>query len=85
MQKQFPEIKGNEDFGQPSFNLLFWPKVTMEFIEAINTLIMDDKIFFTRCEPLVYLADGIIFDFPVAKEFKRYESLRWYPMVFSAL
>lgn len=84
-QNEFPEIKGNENFGQPSFNLLFWPNVTIEFIEAIDSLIKEDKLMFSPCEPLVYVGDGIVFDFPVAKEFKRYEGLRWYPMVFSVL
>lgn len=33
LQNQFPEIKGNEYFRQESFNLLFWPNVTIEFIK----------------------------------------------------
>lgn len=84
-QNEFPEIKGNEDFGQPSFNLLFWPNVTIEFIETMNFLIKEDKLKFSPCESLVYTIDGVYFNFPVAKDFKRYESLRWYPMVFSLL
>ncbi|ENV46398.1 hypothetical protein P255_00537 [Acinetobacter brisouii CIP 110357] len=43
LQNEFPEIKGNEHFGQESFNLLFWPNVTMEFIETINTLINPNR------------------------------------------
>lgn len=83
LQNEFPEIKGNELFGQESFNLLFWPNVTMEFIEAINTLIKENKLKFAPCEPLLYTGDGVFLDFPIAKEFKKYASIRWYPMVFS--
>ena len=85
LQNQFPEIKGNKHFGQQSFNLLFWPNVTMEFIESINTLIKENKLKFAPCEPLLYTGDGVNFDFPVAKEFKKYATPRWYPMVFSAV
>ncbi|WP_228270244.1 MULTISPECIES: hypothetical protein [Acinetobacter] len=83
LQNEFPEIKGNELFGQESFNLLFWPNLTMEFIEAINTLIKENKLKFAPCEPLLYTGDGVFLDFPIAKEFKKYASMRWYPMVFS--
>ena len=82
LQNEFPEIKGNELFGQKRFNLLFWPNVTMEFIEAINTLIKENKLKFAPCEPLLYTGDGVFLDFPIAKEFKKYASMRWYPMVF---
>ena len=50
----------------------------------INTLIKENKLKFAPCEPLLYTGDGVIFYFPVAKEFKKYATLRWYPMVFSA-
>ncbi|WP_347461074.1 hypothetical protein ABEF79_07115 [Acinetobacter sp. ANC 7454] len=85
LQKQFPQIKGDFDYAQPEYNLLFWWNVTEEFITAINELILENKIYFKLCEPLVYIGDGVIIDHPIAKEFKRYESPRWYPMVFSVL
>ncbi|MHC3122629.1 MULTISPECIES: hypothetical protein [Acinetobacter] len=85
LQNEFPEIKGSEHFGQESFNLLFWPNVTIDFIEAINSLIHDNKIMFSPCEPILYTGDGVIVDFPVAKEFQKHTSMHWYPMVFSAL
>ncbi|WP_447511007.1 hypothetical protein [Acinetobacter geminorum] len=83
LQNEVPEIKGNELFGQESFNLSFWLNVTMEFFETINTLIKENKLKFAPCEPLPYKGDGVFLDFPVAKEFKKYTSMRWYPMVFS--
>lgn len=85
LQNEFPQLVGNEDFGQPDFNLLFWPNVTLDFIELINTLVKEDKLMFSPCEPLLYMAEGFHINVPIAKNFKRYGKLHWYPMVFSAL
>lgn len=82
-QNEFPEIKGDVDFGLFDLNLLFWPNMTWEFIEAIDTLIKTDKLKFSPCDPLVYTGDGVIMQHSIAKDFKRYESLRWFPIVFS--
>lgn len=84
LQKEFPQIKGDYDFAQPEYNLVFWWNLTEEFIHAINKLIQDDKIYFKPCESLVYTIDGVLINTPVANEFKRYPSTRWYPMVFYA-
>lgn len=85
LQDKFPQMVGEEDFGQPDFNLLFWPNVTLDFIESINALIKEDKLMFSPCEPLLYMAEGVFINAPVAEKFKRYGRLHWYPMVFSAL
>lgn len=81
-QNEFSEIKGDWDFVLSEFNLILWPNVTTEFIEAIDHLIRNDILKFAPCEPLVYIGDGVILDYPVANNFKKYPSLKWFPVVF---
>lgn len=82
-QNEFPEIKGDWDFVLSEFNLILWPNITTEFIDAIDHLIRNDVLKFAPCEPLVYIGDGVILDYPVANNFKKYTSLKWFPIVFN--
>lgn len=43
----------------------------------------EKKLKFAPYEPLLYTGGDVFFDFPIAKEFKKYASIHWYPMVFS--
>ena len=84
-QNEFPEIKGGWDFILTEYNLLLWSNVTEEFIQAIDFLIKNDKFKFAPCEELVYIGDGVILDYPIAKDFKAYATLKWFPIVFSLI
>lgn len=84
-QNEFPEIKGEWDFVLTKFNLLLWPNVTEEFIRAIDFLIKNDRLQFAPCEELVYYGDGVILKYPVAKDFKPYSTINWFPIVFNLL
>ncbi|KKW76287.1 hypothetical protein AAV97_17400 [Acinetobacter sp. Ag2] len=82
-QNEFPEIKGDWDFILTEFNLLLWPNVTEEFIQAIDFLIKSEKLQFAPCESLVYIGDGVVLNYPIANDFKPYASLKWFPIVFN--
>ena len=64
-------------------NLVVWPGMSDEAVEAMMAMIVTEEITPTVTTPFVYLYDGGMVDMPVAKSLKQYKTKRWIPLVFA--
>ena len=65
-------------------NIVLWPNVTPEGIEAIRSLMADNAIHWLPCDPIIYVVDGCMLKLPVVKNAQPYKHPRWLPVTFSA-
>jgi hypothetical protein len=64
-------------------NIIFWHNVSKEAIHAINELIKEEKLEMVTTQPIVYHVDGEVPRLPIAKQDRKYNSLRWQPVAFN--
>lgn len=62
-------------------NLVVWVGMTEEAVEAIIQLRAEKRIILTPTIYSVYLFDGEVLKFPLAKRFMAYKKPRWVPTV----
>ena len=74
---------GNNNFEIEDKKIILWQNISSEAINAITELIEEKKIEMVSTSTLVYHADGKILTFPIAKQFRRYQKLRWFPAAFN--
>jgi len=72
--------KGTEGYGCQE-NSWYWFHLTKETVCAIHELFKEKKIIFYPSDPLVYLVDGIIPTYPIAKTGRKYKKDHWLPVV----
>ena len=65
-------------------NLIMWQGMSIELINAINILLDKKIIYWSACDPFVYLIDGSIPIYPVPKKILKngYKKMYWLPVVF---
>ncbi len=63
--------------------LIIWINLSDEALEALDELRKSQKVFLNPCSPLVYMADGVILNFPVLKRMPRKDVKKdyWVPYV----
>lgn len=72
-----------EDWG---FNHILWAGVNEEFHEAFGLLISRIGVQLRATTPLVYMCDGMVPKFPLAKRINfLYKTPHWLPVVFEAM
>ncbi len=64
-------------------NLVLWDGMSLEFSEAISSLILSGEIEANSTSPFFYVIDGGMLNIPVAKSIREYKDPHWLPTVFS--
>jgi hypothetical protein len=76
-------FEGNlEVKGEPP-NRVLWHGVSQEGLDAINMLLEQGLIVCRSTNPLVYLIDGALLRYPIARRWKSYKKPHWMPVTFS--
>ncbi len=64
-------------------NLVLWANVSSKFVDALNQLLLENKIKIKMAGRMIYLLDGQLMSYPIAKQFRAYKKPHWLPVVFS--
>jgi len=87
IENRFRGTTGNYDWGTGILalnNIWFWVGMSERFCDVMSEIKKIAEIQPYPASPLVYLYDGLIPKYPVAKDFKRkYREPRWVPIVLS--
>ncbi len=88
LEKAFPVyFGGNTALCYPNPTIIIWTGFTDEGYNVFNSLISEKRVYLHGCKtflggvPLVYLTDGKILRFPLAKSIRVYKKERWLPCV----
>lgn len=65
-------------------NILLWDRVSRDGCDAIGELKRERLIEMRPAPVLVYLCDGKVLGYPIAKRARHYRDLRWAPVTLSA-
>ena len=76
-------FKGDRSWEVSEKNICLWSGVSLRAVEAISGLLNTRQIKMTSTDPLVYMCDGGMLNLPIAKQNRKYKSLRWLPVVFN--
>jgi len=77
--QEFAETKGDWSL-EKGKNLILWAGMSEEFVNCLTSLI-DNEIFLYYPAPIfIYLVDGGMLNFPVAKNVKAYKKPHWLPV-----
>jgi hypothetical protein len=76
-----PDANGCTNWMQwPGYeNLIIWPDVSREGLDAINELIAEKQIFLATGTKLSYFIDGCTLDMPLARSIREYKKPHWAP------
>lgn len=78
------DYKGDFGFNFSKFpNIVFWTGWNTEAIEIIQELMGEELIAMDSCSIIVYMIDGKLLGYPIAKQLRNYKSLHWAPITFS--
>jgi hypothetical protein len=64
-------------------NVIYWCDLQKALTKAIEELVAADQIIARGTSALVYLIDGCVLSFPLAKQKRSYRTLHWQPVTFS--
>ncbi|MFC1554130.1 hypothetical protein ACFL7D_05820 [candidate division KSB1 bacterium] len=79
-------FKGDLIFGIPASNIVFWPGMSEEAINAISELIREDKIDIEEVSPIIYAIDSDTFvNLPIGRSSKEYKRPHWLPLAFTVI
>ena len=62
-------------------NVMLWAGWSQQALDALNGLLAARLVHWQSTSSLVYLADGCLLKYPVAKSLKSFKSPRWFPVV----
>lgn len=85
LKREFPEFDGNYEKAIREHNIILWSGISLEMIEAIDSLIKEKLIDIYPTTPLVYMADGAVLSLPIAKSMRKYKKPHWAPVVFNVV
>ena len=63
------------------YNIVLWIGFTQEGCKAMSELLKDNLIHFKPCSTLIYMVDGRLLNFPIAKRERKYKKPCWLPVV----
>jgi hypothetical protein len=81
LEQEFPEAKGDFEYGMPGHNLIIWPGLSEQFVVAIQELVREQRTFLWPATAFTYMLDGIGLRLPVAKTARHYTKPHWLPVV----
>ena len=70
-------------FGRPDMNIYYWFGMSHDACDVMEELFEQEMLTMEPANLLVYMADGMVPDVPVAKKCHAYKSNRWLPVVVS--
>jgi len=81
LQKMRLGVEGEFWFGNEDINIWFWFNLSENVAQAFCEMWNDEIIVLLPVDPLIYFCDGIVPNFPVAKQRRAYKAPRWFPVV----
>jgi hypothetical protein len=76
------DYNGDHIIGSSKYkNIYYWLNMSDDFSHAIIELRKEDKIEFNECNVIIYLADGKIIKYPLARKAIQYEEPHWLPTI----
>ena len=83
LTRAIPGFEGDRGMINPEFyNIIFWHACSAEAIEALSNLLVSKKLIMRPTAFLIYMADGIVPNYPIARKQMQYKNVRWLPVVF---
>ena len=76
-----PGFAGDQHFGLPKKNLVYWMNVSNTFVRAVHELVRDGVVVFDLTTPLTYLIDGCTLNIPIFDGDFEDDSSSWLPLV----
>jgi hypothetical protein len=69
----------------PDPNIILWPSVSEEALQAISELLEEGRIKASSTNVMVYMCDGLMPSLPIAKRVPKdgYKDPHWWPVVFN--
>ena len=64
-------------------NICLWFGLSQDAADIMGDLIKSEVIEAKATSPIIYMIDGMIPSFPVAKQNREYKTPRWAPVVFN--
>ena len=61
-------------------NLIFWAGMSQEFMDLVEPLLREERIYYHPAQVLTYWIDGGTLNIPVAKSARKYKTKRWVPV-----
>jgi hypothetical protein len=84
LDSDIPGFSGELAMFNPAFpNIILWPSMSAEAIEALGELLAEKAITMKRASQLSYFIDGKRPTLRVASAVKQYKTERWLPVCFS--
>ena len=81
--REIPGFKGNLDWVLGT-NTVIWINVSEKAIEAMNSLVRENKIEAVSCSPWVYITDGAMLEYPLVTSLTAdFKKPHWLPVTFS--
>jgi hypothetical protein len=77
------DFRGRESLNLRDLNIVIWPKVSDDFIDAIIELLNDKSIEMIQASERTYMLDGEVVDLPIAKSDRKYKKPHWRPVTIS--
>ena len=62
-------------------NIVIWPGLSTEAAEILNRLNAEGVFHYSPTVPLVYIIDGKIPTYPIARQSRRYKKPHWLPLI----
>ncbi len=82
LSREVDGFSGNLSFGYGN-NIWLWFAISQEGSDAIGDLIKSDEIKLTPTQTMVYMIDGMVPTYPIAKQSREYKEPHWLPVVFN--
>lgn len=83
LRDEFTEFKGKYEKCFDNKNIILWSGVSIEMLNALDSLMNKKKITITPTSEFVYMCDGACLNLPIAKRIYRYKKPHWLPIVFN--
>jgi hypothetical protein len=80
LSRRFPECREGDYALTLGENLILWAGLSQEASKALNALLENGVIHAKPCAMLIYLIDGAIPKYPVAKRNVPYKKPHWLPV-----
>jgi hypothetical protein len=76
------DYNGDHIIGSSKYKkIYYWLNMSDDFSSAIIELRKEDNIEFSECNVIIYLADGKIIKYPLARKAIQYEEPHWLPVI----
>ena len=86
LESNIAGFKGEHIFGNLTSNIVFWPRMSKEAIDAIAKLVRENKVDIEEVTARIYAIDSdILVNLPIGRNSKNYKRPHWVPLVFTVV